>query len=767
MTSALLRLLVCAFAACTLAAGAGPLEFAQSIQALELDPAECYRVRDISIVRDEARTFLTDGLLIFAKAVDGHRVAAVFTAEVEGGDAELLLMPPTKAERKSLARFAKAPNLEEHFRAGLLLFGDGTYAELMRQIQEGETNRKAPGETLATDWTPVARRLASSFSTRLALELLSSPAANGFFTEVLSTRNLGTIDVIYDPRSTEQIVLGQLQERSLHPFFETWTSFEGKSFRQHPATPEISIDHYQIDADLDPQLHLRCASTITMHVSPASARGIPLEVSAQMHLTKATVDGHPAIILDSTSLVSEMLADARDRLFIVVPDQPLDTAMPHEVRIEHDGDVISAAAGGIFFVGSRGRWYPHRGAQFSSFDVTYRYASNLDLVSAGELVSDTAEGNIRTVRRRLTVPVPFLGFNIGNYRCVEHPAQNVAIKVCATNDAKTPPEPTTKSPDRLETLATEIGDALTFYHGIFGPPPLKDLVVSPIPGTFGQGFAGLIYLAANTYAAPDSPEMTRLDPSLQFFYQNLLAAHELAHQWWGNTVSAATYRDEWLMEALANYSAILWLEQRKGTRSTSGLLENYRNGLLSKGANGQSIESTGPMTLGHRLESPENMHAYDLIVYGKGTWVIHMLRSRMGDEAFLRVLQQLLRDYRHKQLSTAQFRQICAAAMPKDAADRDLEAFFDQWVNGTGIPDLKISSSVKAAGGGWKVSGTIEQSDVEDDFQTEVPVQVQFGRGKSVTRWVTAASEPAKFTIDVPAKPVSVMLDPNRTILQR
>ncbi len=53
----------------------------------------------------------------------------------------------------------------------------------------------------------------------------------------------------------------------------------------------------------------------------------------------------------------------------------------------------------------------------------------------------------------------------------------------------------------------------------------------------------------------------------ELFFDDLLQAHEPAHQWWGNRVTSKTYRDYWLMEALANYSALLYLEQTKGTRS--------------------------------------------------------------------------------------------------------------------------------------------------------------------------------------------------------
>src|SRR5271163_4654376 len=97
-----------------LAGGRGN-DLIRAIREAGLDAAECYRVRDISFARDEAQVFLTDGYLIFGKAVGGRRTTAVFSADTEGGDGELLLLPPNHAERSALGKHTGTPNLDEHF----------------------------------------------------------------------------------------------------------------------------------------------------------------------------------------------------------------------------------------------------------------------------------------------------------------------------------------------------------------------------------------------------------------------------------------------------------------------------------------------------------------------------------------------------------------------------------------------------------------------------------------------------------------------------
>src|SRR5208283_3456420 len=109
-----------------------------------------------------------------------------------------------------------------------------------------------------------------------------------------------------------------------------------------------------------------------------------------------------------------------------------------------------------------------------------------------------------------------------------------------------------------------------------------------------------------------------------------------------NRVTAATYRDNWLMEALANYSALLYVEKTKGPRAMEVMLDSYRARLLEKNESGQTMESAGPIVLGSRLSSSLSPAAWNSITYGKGSWIVHMLRRRMGDARFFAMLAAVL-----------------------------------------------------------------------------------------------------------------------------
>jgi aminopeptidase N len=315
-------------------------------------------------------------------------------------------------------------------------------------------------------------------------------------------------------------------------------------------------------------------------------------------------------------------------------------------------------------------------------------------------------------------------------------------------------------------LATDVASALDFMAAKFGPPALPHLAVSPIPGTFGQGFPGLIYLSTLAYL-PGAPNGVAMPKTADLFFEEVLEAHETAHQWWGNRVTADSYRDYWLMEALANYSALLYLEKHKGQRAVDDMLDSYRKALLTKNDEGETRESAGPIVLGQRLQNSIQPTAWTAITYGKGSWIMHMLRRRLGDERFLAMLSGIVKKYDHVAITTDQFRQEAAQALPAKSDDPRLEAFFAQWVYGTGIPTLKFSYTVKGVAPAVKLTGTLTQTGVDDDFSAWTPVEVRFGKGPSVTKWIASASEPATFTMTLKQAPTRVVLDPQNAVLKR
>ncbi len=786
---------------------AGPAaELARDIAQAGLDPQSCYRVRDLTLTKDDLRLYFTDGYLIFGKPVDGDPITGVFVTTVQGGDAEIMALPPNHGERRSLASFTHAPNLDEHFRVAVMLFTDQTYRELLMQIGENPSNKKSPemGLTMAPQWAPVARNLASSFENRLVLDLLSGPrSSQAFFFAGIAGQQLGNFDALYDARSAEQITIGQTAWRDDRPYFDVWTSFEARAQRngiRAAPKPEFEVDDFRISATLHPP-DLRVQAVTRVKVTPAAGSGrvFPFELSRSMRVTAASVDGRPAEIFEAESLRSNLIHDRGNGLILLIPAQPLASGRQYEFEFHHEGAVIAAAGNKVYAVSSRANWYPNRGLQATKFDLTFRYPKDLDLVASGDVVSDVVEGDSRVTRRKVAAPVRLVGFNLGIYDREKITRGGQTVEVCANRSLERalqpkpptpapigPPQPTvrgrTRMPPgtgvnsdepapvsspaaRLRELASDVASALEFMSARFGPPPLSTLTVSPSPGTFGQGFPGLIYLSTLSYLGPAQKPVAGLRESDKLFFSEMLYAHETAHQWWGNLVGSAGYQHDWMLEALANYSALLYLEKHKGTRATESILSDYRDNLVAKVDGGRSLVSAGPIALGMRLESSLNPKAWRTIVYEKGTWILHMLRRRMGDERFNAFLGELRRRFEWKSLDTESFRLLAAEFLPPKSSDPKLESFFDQWVYGTGIPALKLTSSLTGKVPAQKLTVTVEQTGVADEFSADVPVEIQFRRAKTITRVVRTSNEPAVFTISVPQPPSKVALDPGNSVL--
>jgi len=780
-----------------LAAGTAA-DVARAIRENSFDHEECYRIRDFSIVKDDLKIYLTDGHLIFAKPVAGRRIAAVFTADVEGGDGEVILLPPDRAERTSLAAYINAPNLDDHFRAAMFVFTGADYDALLSQLPNNPANHKDPAAAAALDqvWALALENLATSFQARLVLDLAGGAAArSGFFTGLFNSSKLGTFEVVFDPFSREQITAGQVNTRDDRFYFDTWTSFEARSFRKAPPVrrEDVQLSDYRIQATVNPDLTVDAVTRIKVKPSLDGLAAVTFEITPQMSVTAATVDGRPAEVLQRDPLRVGLTRSGND-MFLVFPPEPLRAGREYEFEFHHSGKVIVDAGERVFFVTARGNWYPMHNFQFVDYDITFRYPRDLDLVAAGDVVEEATDGDWRVTRRRTAAPIRFAAFNLGNFEHVRVQSSNLVIDVCANraleralqpkaSDLVTLPAPgkprrtdppvamTQPAPhdplERLQTLASEIASSIEFMAAKFGPPALPHITVSPIPGTFGQGFPGLIYLSTLSYLKSLPGGNGALAQSQTLYFDDLLEAHEVAHQWWGNRVTSSFYRDAWLMESLANFSALLYLEKSKGPHSTEVMLDSYRNYLLEKTQGGQTVESLGPVVFGLRLESSLLPSAYHTITYGKGTWIMQMLRRRMGDERFGAMLAEVLKRYDRRDLTTEEFRALAAQFLPARSEDPQLASFFEQWVYGTGIPSLKLSWAVKGKAPNVRLVGTVTQADVVEDFTALVPVEIQPAHGPAITRWVRTSSDPVTFTVPLNQAPAKVVLDPHNAVLRR
>jgi hypothetical protein len=219
-------------------------DLGRAVVAAGLDSSQCYRVRDLELSEEDAHFYLTEGYLIFGKPVNGAPVSAVFSGDVDGGDAELILLPPDRSERKSLASYTGSPNLDEHFRTAIFLFTEPAARALVERVRASASSKNLPdiGALMTEQWNRTLANIESSYESRVVLDLLSAEHAGGFFEAVIQGRKLGNFDFLYDRRSPESLLAGQLAERKGAMYWDTWFSYPDASKRAAAApAPEEEI----------------------------------------------------------------------------------------------------------------------------------------------------------------------------------------------------------------------------------------------------------------------------------------------------------------------------------------------------------------------------------------------------------------------------------------------------------------------------------------------------------------------------------------------
>ena len=186
-------------------------------------------------------------------------------------------------------------------------------------------------------------------------------------------------------------------------------------------------------------------------------------------------------------------------------------------------------------------------------------------------------------------------------------------------------------------------------------------------------------------------------------YDEVMMPHEVAHQWFGDRVSWASYHEQWLLEAIANYSALMLLEPRHPA-DAQVMLQAYRQLLASKSKDGLAICGGGTGDTGCPALVFQVSAGYEVITYGRGTWLLHMLREMFrdasrtaenpdgSDEVFLALLRGLYDRYQGKEITNADFEREVEEVLPKSLwfeNHHSLDWFFDGWVNGTVFPRVR------------------------------------------------------------------------------
>lgn len=785
-----------------------PRDVLASLNALRLDSQAIYLIsaKDrIEIHQPDVTLYFTDGKLVFFQPFEGRITGFVFS-----GIGHALALPHDPTEKQQLARFLGAPILDQPFFSGYFRFTDDTAQDLFSQFQRAGIS-PSPDAAFLSLWQGPLERLNPNHSLRILFEKYYSPPRH-FFHAGLDGAATGPFDILIDYSRNESFLLGQPRRSGNFSFYDIWSSYA------LPGTKPVRVPfralRYHIDTTIFPDYSLEGRTTVDFRAATGNEQILFIALARALKVDSVSLDNGESLPFFQNEGLTEQQLRARgdDILCVFLPKIPA-PGQSFNLTFRYRGNVITNAGNGVLFVGARESWYPHFGdsADFSLYDLTLHWPKRLRLVATGDKTDEREDGEFRVAHWTSNQPVSEAGFNLGEYAVASVTSADRTIDVYANRQLeqsilnRISPGPTPEldsglriapteggflsshaaaiaippSPaDALKQIAREIDASIHFYEQFSGPFPFRRLSVSQIPGTFGQGWPGLLYLSTFSFLPRDVQQRAGVNSPGQEQFSDIVPFHEVAHQWWGNIVGWSSYRDQWLDESAAAYLSLLFADSQKNSGHTLRVwLERYRKRLTTKTPEEDIAPAdVGPLTMGSRLSSSKSPDAYDIIIYSKGAWVFHMLHEMLRqpntsnpDARFISLLRTLSTKYAQAPLSTEQFQHEVEAVMtPKMDLEggRSMEWFFDQYVRGTGIPRYKVDFSSHRTEKGFQVRGTLHQSGVPRSFIAPVPLYFPAGPGKiAFLGTVLATGDETHFSFTAPNEPHKLLIDPHLTLL--
>jgi aminopeptidase N len=371
----------------------------------------------------------------------------------------------------------------------------------------------------------------------------------------------------------------------------------------------------------------------------------------------------------------------------------------------------------------------------ATMEMAVTAPSHYQVISNGIRVEETDDprGTRRTVWRQ-SVPISPWLFALGvAHFAVQHVGAYAGIPIETWVFAR-------QREAGFHDFAVPTKDALAFYSEWIGPFAYEKLVnVQSNSVSGGMEAASAIFYSAGSVSGTRPVR-----------WRNVVI-HEIAHQWFGDAVTEADWNDVWLSEGFATYFTLLFIEHAYGRDEFVAGLQDSRNTV-------RRFNATRP---DYRVVHADLRDMADVttpMIYQKGSWTLHMLRTRMGDDRFWSGIREYYARYRNGTATTADFR-----AVMERAAGSELGPFFQQWLYRGGVPVLDGTWSWDASA--KRVTIQLRQTQAGEPF--DVPVEfgiVQPGNTLRTER-IQLTARDGRYAFDVSGEPTDVVLDPHVRLL--
>jgi hypothetical protein len=375
-------------------------------------------------------------------------------------------------------------------------------------------------------------------------------------------------------------------------------------------------------------------------------------------------------------------------------------------------------------------WYPDRPDSMSKFEIEATIPEPFRIVTQGELVSENLKEGLLRSKWVNELPADSLTLVAGKYSVKTRTVEGVKISTYFFHEE-----------DRFsEAFLNAAEEYLEIYSELLGSYPFKKFDIVQNFFSSGYGFPTFTLLA---------PEVIR--QGKEFLRPGALD-HEMVHSWWGHYVSLKPGTGNWV-EALTTYCTNYYYRELKMGKEAA---RKYRQEVMQKYAVQVTPSKDYPL---RRFEEKET-EVDGQIGYGKGSMVFHMLRRAVGKDLFFSILRQFAGQYGGKQASWEDIQRIF-----EETSGQKLDAFFDQWLDRPGGPQIKLENvRVQTGSSGHMVSGEVVQEG--EIYQLLLPIEVDEGLERK-RLFLEVSKRKSPFSMEVSRIPLALTLDPDDHLFRR
>lgn len=492
---------------------------------------------------------------------------------------------------------------------------------------------------------------------------------------------------------------------------------------------KFDVEHYVVEAEVNPRTQALNAKA-QVRINPVDDRvsGLAFELNNALTVSKVT---------DETGRAIPASRSHQDFTVRLSFNEPLAKGKPVTLIFYYDGRLTGAEESPIYgirfasiqndyaYLMYPSRWFPVNEYQADRYTAQFKITvpAEYRAMGSGRETNDKAGDKVTYTFESTQPSFP------GSIGVVKGEPQRINSQGATSNVYFR------KSAGMARPVGEEIGKLLAYETSLFGLAPTTNFNVMETDDGAPNGYSspGILFFSPRALVQPVNVR---------------LIANQVARQWWGNFIGPASRNHVWIVNGLARYTEMLYLEQSAGPAA----LESEAKDVYVEAMTVEQprlIESS-------RLEdySPE----YWALTGAKGAAVFHMLRGVIGNDNFAKMTKTAAEQFAYKSISTDDLRKIA-----EQVSGQSLQSFFLQWIESTGAPEFKLEYTVFRTTKGFRVMGKISQD--LDTFRMPVTLRIET-EGNPEEKVVEVVGTSSEFVIETFGKPRRIVVDPAGRVLR-